>query len=717
MRHNKRQTPRLTPGREPKIILRHGVVSLLLLLIGLVIVYSNSFNCEWHLDDFDNIVENRNVHLERLSWDGLQRSFYGFAPTGGYLKRPLAYFSFALNYYFGQLEVTGYHVVNLAIHYVAAVMLYLLLRTTLALPAAGAHRGVEGHAMALLGAFLWALHPIQVTAVTYVVQRMASLAALFSIIALYAYVKGRLTPSRGPQRLYFGTCIVAAVLAFLSKENAIMLPISIAVYELILLRSSHGVNLRLKHGVMAAVLLIVLVLIALVYVDLSIVFNGYATRPFTLFERLLTQPRVIFYYLSLLGYPTSSRFALLHDVDISTSLINPPITLPAILGIGALLYAAIYMRRRWSLVSFAVLFYAINHVVESSVLPLELVFEHRNYLPSTFLAVLPVMGLARLLRSDRFANRIKYFAMGATVLILVAMGHTTYMRNDVFQNELTLWGDNVQKTPHLHRPLNNYGRALILAGYPEAGVSYLKQAVDAKGVARINQHFISHFNLGLYYLAENALEQAQQHFQHALQLRPGYARSYNQMALIHLYLEQLERAQQYLDHALTLEPDRLEFRYTVSMLHLKHGRPLEALAEARRVQQIDTADANALYLIAEAHRLDGKLERATEFFSAYRVRHPNQLAPYLALVELYYLQSDWISLAETAQAFWHRIDASQLSFVLQTYQTQFNFLPASRLMRIVQGLQRALEVELLTVGGAQEALSEAADNLNKFLNK
>ncbi|HPK19525.1 MAG TPA: hypothetical protein PK814_11675, partial [Syntrophales bacterium] len=167
-----------------------AVVSLLAVLL---IIYGNSFFGEWHFDDYHNIVDNRNVHLQTLSWDDIHRSFYGTAvePRGRHLTRPLSYLSFGLNYFLGGTDVFGYHVVNFFIHFGSAVFLFLFVFRTLKLPLLHGRYGDRAYDISLLAAFLWAINPLQVNAVTIIVQRMAAMAGLGYVMALYFFVRAR----------------------------------------------------------------------------------------------------------------------------------------------------------------------------------------------------------------------------------------------------------------------------------------------------------------------------------------------------------------------------------------------------------------------------------------------------------------------------------------------------------------------------------------------
>ena len=156
--------------------------------------YSNTFDSSWHLDDFPTLVDNSALHLEDLSAGSIGATFYSRPGSLGKAYRPVSCLSLALNWYFGGRQVTGYHLVNISIHLLTAFFLYLTLYNLLQSPRLAVKNREQAFYVALLSAAFWALNPVQTQAVTYIVQRMASLAAMFYILGLYCYVKGRVRP-------------------------------------------------------------------------------------------------------------------------------------------------------------------------------------------------------------------------------------------------------------------------------------------------------------------------------------------------------------------------------------------------------------------------------------------------------------------------------------------------------------------------------------------
>ena len=200
-----------------------------LLLVLILLIYSNTFNAAWQMDDHPNITDNHRLHITELNHDNILTSLFANprASKFGELYRPVACLSFGLNWYFGKDHVFGYHLVNIMVHFIVALLLYLTIRALFDSPRLKGRYVGRRHVIALLTAVIWAAHPIQTQAVTYIVQRMASLAALFYVLGIYLFLKGRLSGNLKRQYIYYLACLVSWLAACLSKENAFLLPLSL----------------------------------------------------------------------------------------------------------------------------------------------------------------------------------------------------------------------------------------------------------------------------------------------------------------------------------------------------------------------------------------------------------------------------------------------------------------------------------------------------------
>ncbi|MDH3359556.1 MAG: tetratricopeptide repeat protein, partial [Desulfobulbaceae bacterium] len=341
---------------------------------------------------------------------------------------------------------------------------YGLAMTTLTLPVFG-NRYARSREIALAATLLWALHPLQTNAVTYIVQRMTSMSALFVLSSLWFYVRGRLWKKPG-QRLYFyAASLLCGGLAVISKENAVMLPVMIVGYEFFLLSDSVWKR-NWRQIVIAAGLAVSVVLVfAWVYLGDSFIITlpaRFSGREFTLGERLLTESRVLFLYLGLLALPLPSQLNLCHDIVLSRGLFSPPQTALALFALVGLLVLAVFLFRRDRLASFAIFWFLGNLLIESTVIPLELIFEHRLYLPSTFLLLSVVAAGYRFWPGKLFFQRL------LVVVLVVGCVFLTWQRNKAWASTTVLWKDVIAKSPALVR------------GYQNLALSYENAEQDKK---------------------------------------------------------------------------------------------------------------------------------------------------------------------------------------------------------------------------------------------
>lgn len=329
------------------------IFTFLALFITLFTIYSNSFYGEWHFDDYANIVNNPYIQIKAFSWEEIKHCIYGLEQKRP--SRPLSYLSFALNYHLDGLNVFGFHVFNFIVHYLAAAFLFLFIYNTLKLPLLKDKNEPVAYPVALLATFFWAINPVFVTSVTYIVQRMASMAGMFYILSMYFYLKARIAENSRHSTGFFIGCTLAGLAAVLSKENAVMLPVSILLFDLFLIQGINKDNIK-KTLKIIIIPSIIILFIGLIYTgSFSQAFGGFELRDFTMIQRLLTEPRVILFYLSLLFYPINSRLALLYDIDIFHTILEPWTTIPAILVIVLIIAFAFYVAKKRPLLSFCII--------------------------------------------------------------------------------------------------------------------------------------------------------------------------------------------------------------------------------------------------------------------------------------------------------------------------------------------------------------------------
>jgi len=596
-------------SKEPEPEIGPHPAGILALCVLGVAIYSNTLGVPFVFDDSQNIRANRHIRIARLGWRELREAALE-SPS----PRPLANLSFALNYYFGGYEPAGYHVVNVAIHVVNGVLVYLLALILLQ-PGLGTGQPTRSElprsrappvaAMSLLAAAIFVAHPLQTQSITYIVQRMSSLAAMFYLLSLLLFLHGRLGPA-GRRRLGLwagsGLCWL---LALGSKQIAATLPLLVWLCEWYFFRdlSREWLMRNLKIALAG-----VAVLAALGFVYLGIhpfeqLATYYASRDFGPLERMLTQLRVVIFYIGLLLLPLPERLNLLHPFETSRSLVDPITTLLALAALLGLLGLAIRLARRQRLASFCILWFLLHLAIESSFIPLEMVFEHRLYLPMFGFATLAAQLLFSLLTTRR--------AMVISAVLIVALATAAHVRNRIWRDPVTLWSDVIAKNPNRHRPHNNLALALERQGRADEAIRHYTAALRLKAdVAEV------HTNLGHLLGERGRLDEAIRHLSQALRLEPDSVAAHNNLGNVLREQERPREAIRHLSEAVRLDPTFAEGHYNLGLALADQGNVAGALrhySEAARLRP-DFAEAhnNLGMVLADQGKLDEAVARYTE---------------------------------------------------------------------------------------------------------
>lgn len=385
------------------------------------------------------------------------------------MGRPIPLLSFALNGSAWPTDPKPFIVTNIAIHVINTLLVFVLIRELLK-----ASKGTEAsHTfwLPLLAAALWGLHPYLASSVLYVVQRMTLLAAGFSFLCLFLYLRARLLLVNG--RVIWGAALLAlaalsSIAALFSKENAVLIPLQLALVELYLRwgnaeRPRDGVYALLVGGIGIVSLVVVYKLFDYAYPHIkAMVLEGRSLptrREFTFFERQMTEARVVGEYIISILVPRPQTSGVFQDgYTLSRSLTDPPSTWVWMVIHTVLVAFAWLVRRKIPLLAFGILWFYVGHIVESSVVMLEIKFEHRSYLPSLGILLPIAAGLCSL----QLAPKLRGVLTG---VILVVFAGTLYARTSLWGNPeqaALVW---VEENPNSARALEN--AALVLSKQPD----------------------------------------------------------------------------------------------------------------------------------------------------------------------------------------------------------------------------------------------------------
>jgi hypothetical protein len=446
-----------------------------------VAVYAPGLSGGWLFDDFPNIVDNAGVHPSGHDVPSLINAALS-SPASDF-KRPLASLSFALNYLIAGLDPYPMKATNLVIHLANGLLVFLLLRAAMRIDRRW--EDSTGDRLAALVATAWLLLPINLTAVLYVVQRMESLANLFVLLGLLAYVHGRTRMLAG--RAGLTLCIAGVLLATgvgaLAKETAVMLPLYAFLAEVFLFRWRRiaGDGKETKDTRLMAFFVVFLAVpmvlggawLAPILLDPT----TWTRRDFTLATRLLSEARIVIDYIGWTLLPMPHALSFYHDgFEISRDLLHPWTTLPSIVAVVALAWASWAWRRSRPLAALGIAWYIGCHLLTSSVLPLELVYEHRNYYASMGVILTVFVLASEAVRRRRISRPIAGFA---AALFIAWQAAFTLLTAQAWGDPLSLARELALREPESPRAQYELGRTYIIYSHYEAGSPFIKPATTA----------------------------------------------------------------------------------------------------------------------------------------------------------------------------------------------------------------------------------------------
>ncbi|MGO9014165.1 MAG: tetratricopeptide repeat protein [Dissulfurispiraceae bacterium] len=617
-------------------------VHIACLVFFIIIIYSNTLNAPFQWDESFFIVDN--PIIKNLHYFTSPATAKGFKLYTALINRYVGYLTFALNYRVHGLSVTGCHIVNIAIHIANSVLVYLFVLITFRTPfftktvngeEVKGEENVNGewvnselkpekksftirdslftihHSQSLndsqsfiafFSAAIFAVHPIQIEAVTYVFQRFASLVTFFYLLSLVAYTKSRLM-AEGEWRKgkgnfgsvfrlqsstvwFYIVALISAILAMKTKENAFTLPIVIVLYEFCFFSPSPRVPVSRRLRYLIPIVL-TLGIIPLTLISLTGTHNldpgAYGASEFPRWEYFFTQFRVIVTYLRLLFVPVNQN--LDYDYPLFTSFFDPHV-IASFLFLSALFVLGIYMitgNRHWAignrtkaeskanssrftihdsrsfrLIGFGILWFFITLSVESSIIPLAMIItEYRVYLPSVGIIMSVVTGafmLKERLRASRLSivgsQKSGKIIMGILALILVVLSVATYMRNEVWGDGIRLWEDTARKSPAKARAYFALGNIYKDRNMPDKAIENYLIAIKLKP-----DYVEAYKSLGTTYKDRNMPDKAIENYLTAIKLKPDDADAHVYLGIEYKSLNMNDKAMEQYLVAIKMEPN------------------------------------------------------------------------------------------------------------------------------------------------------------------
>ena len=553
------------PKRRPVLLAAASIV-----LAGFA-VYAGSFSGVFLFDDVVHVTTNLAIRHVWPLWDVIK-------PGAGYSCRPLVSLSLALNYAVGSLDVTGYHLFNLTVHLLAGLVLFGVVRRTLAGPRLAARFARAATLSAAVVAVAWTVHPLQTESVTYIIQRAESMMALFYLLTLYCFIRATTPGARS--RPWLAASVAASALGMCSKEVMATVPLAVLLYDRAFLSSSFAEALRRRRIFYAALAATLLILLGLALLSPPLDTVGFHLKDRSVHDYALTQAHIITsHYLRLVFWP----LPLVLDYNLAPVPSVLAAGLPALFTLF-LLAATIFLYRRAPALAFPLAWFFLVLAPTSSVIPVaDLVFEHRMYLPLAGVLALLVLPVA-LVRG----KLLRVLVLAGLTGYVVFWGALTYDRNRDYESDLVIWSATVRKVPGNARAWNNKGNSLQNLGQGSKAMACFDKAleIDPTYARAWNNKGVSLNSLG-------RSPEAIACFDKATEIDPRDVASWVNKGNSLNILGRSSEALACLDKALAINPRNVKALNNKGDTLNRLGRPSEAIGCFDRILKIDPRYARA----------------------------------------------------------------------------------------------------------------------------
>jgi tetratricopeptide (TPR) repeat protein len=600
------------------------------------IVYSNTFNVPFVFDDEPNISQNQMIR----DISNIPSMFAG--TKGPFASRPLLHATAAINYHFGGFDTRGYHLVNLVLHLLNGILLYLLITAT------GKYKGYpekETALTALFSSVLFMVHPVQTEAVTYIVSRSMLFATTFYLLGMILFLKAITSENR--KGFYIAGLFIASLLGMGSRENFSTFPLMLLIYDLFFI-SSFRLKEALKHY--KAYLPVLISLGYLAHLVLNNTYDRsveYPTKHIPSLEYALTEFNVHWTYIRLLIFPLNQNID--YDYPISRTLFELPM-LVSFIGYLGLLAGGIILARRRPSISFSIIWFLV------ALLPIsfgvafikdlkldDVIFEHRLYLPAAGLMV--ILGMAASVLLGKLESmHMRTVGVAALVLLALSLSVAAHARNSVWQSKTGLWEDSVSKSPKKVRTYFNLGVAYGLEGLKQKAIEQYKTAIaldpsspmphvnlgNAYRSMDMNDKAVHHYKLaltydpdnpeaskglGVIYAAKGMADQAMHQYKLTLSKNPNDAIAHVNLGIAYQKKGQAEKAKEHFEQALRLNPDIVMSFVNHGAMYLSMDKTDLAIEQFEKALCIDPDSSNAHIQLGKAYRAKGMGDKAMEHFN------------------------------------------------------------------------------------------------------
>jgi tetratricopeptide (TPR) repeat protein len=642
--------------KNPLTAKQVSLASILLIACVTFIIYGHTLTSPFHFDDQGSITTNLMVRSLKSVFEK-------------YDARPVLSFSYAINYFLGKYNTFSYHLFNLLIHILCAILAYLIFELTFRLPNLGDYFNRRAQRLALFGALIFAAHPLRTETVIYLSSRSTLLASLFYLAAFFLFILALYRPRL--KILCYTLACLCSILGLGSKEIVATLPVAVLLYDYMLVSGMSLGEVKKRRlfylfffgTLLATVYLLLIGHIRGAYGKTSGFGMPFVSPP----DYLFTQFTVVLYYLKLIFIPT--KFNLDYYWPYAKGLLEYPTFLSFLVLIGIIILILRTYKKK-PVYAFLVIWYFLLLAPESSIAPLkDVIFEHRTYLPSLGPILLFVIAIDKafvyLIRKKPGLNNL--MQQLETILfsaILLLLGFLTIKQSNIWLNEITLWEDTVKKSPQKARPHLNLGIAYKNAGFVEKAMAQCRESfrVDpnySRGQCNLGAMLFEqgkveealkeleeaakktsslpelHNNLGIVYRQKGRTFDAIRSFKKAIAMDPQYVNAYQNLGDLYYQSGRIEDAIGTYLKLLSMTPDDPSAHANLGALYSKKGMLIKAVKELQEAIRLNPKDFQSYYNLGFTFEKMGMVKEAIAAYKEATKINPKFAEPHNNLAALY----------------------------------------------------------------------------------
>ncbi|MFQ5454852.1 MAG: tetratricopeptide repeat protein [Nitrospirota bacterium] len=581
------------------------IVSILIISVS-IIIYRNSLNNTFHYDDFHSITDNRYIKdMSNIPLFFISTHYFSSAESRGRHYRPVLLSSYTINYYLGGLNPYGYRVVNISLHILISFMLYLVVAIIF-----------HNNMAALCASLIFAANPFNSEVINYISARSSLLSTLFYILSFLLFLlirnsKLKTQNSKLKKISLYLSFYLSFVMAMLSKEIAITLPIILVIYDIFFYQRKKG-SLDIKMGIIHLPFFIggiVYILIFKVHTFLFNILTGHGARSF--YSNMLVQSKVLIRYIQLFLFPIN--LSIDHYIRIPTSILDMPV-LFSIIMLSLIFLSGFISYKKMPAISFFILWFFITFL-PTTVIPLNiLLFENRGYLPCLAFAAISGISIAKLSSlstpcNENFTKKAVFFLF---IILILSFSIGGITRNKIWKDEFTLWKDVLKKTSDSFKAHASLGLAYHEKGDYESAIREYKEAINISP-----GYFIPYISVGTIYHEQGDLDMAIKYYQDALKIDSHYSIAHYNLGIAYHNRGEVSLAIKEYKETIKTDPYNFYAHYNLGDIYSSQGKTDMAIKELNETVRVNPDFANAYYNLASEFDKTKRYKEAVEHYQKF----------------------------------------------------------------------------------------------------